>query len=202
MTAQLARYSKLPDRRRLRVAISFTSLEAAQQGIDAYVVHYNTERPHQALGMATPAERFTYEETARAVAPPLTDAVLLALMPPAPPGVPSSVQLSPDDDPNAIRAISSVGYVRFAGAQYHLGRRLGRRIATVVPDKDLVRFYVDGTLVRTTPRAVRGTRMHGDPKEVVIRRNSKSLDVVGSASVKHEVDLLCQAVRWTCTKGI
>ena len=58
---------------------------------------------------------------------------------------------------------------------------------------ELVRFYVDGTLVRTTPRAVRGTRMHGDPKEVVIRRNSTSLDVVGSASVKHEVDLLCQA---------
>ena len=63
----------------------------------------------------------------------------------------------------------------------------------MVPDKDLVRFYVDGNLVRTTPRAVRGTRMHGDPKEVVIYRNRKSLDVVGSASVKHEVDLVCQA---------
>jgi hypothetical protein len=70
---------------------------------------------------------------------------LLALLPSAAPDVPNSVQLSPDDDPNAIRrAISSVGYVRFAGAQYHVGRRLGRRIATVVPDKDLVRFYVDG----------------------------------------------------------
>ena len=63
----------------------------------------------------------------------------------------------------------------------------------MVPDKDLVRFYVDGNLVRTTPRAVRGTRMHGDPKEAVIYRNSTSLDVVGSASVKHEVDLICQA---------
>jgi hypothetical protein len=28
---------------------------------------------------------------------------------------------------------------------------------------------------------------------VVIYRNSASLDVVGSASVKHEVDLTCQA---------
>jgi len=35
--------------------------------------------------------------------------------------------------------------------------------------------------------------MHGDAKEVVIYRNSKSVDVVGSASVKHEVDLICQA---------
>ena len=63
----------------------------------------------------------------------------------------------------------------------------------MVPDNDLVRFYVDGTLVRTTPRAVRGTRTRGDPKEVVIRRNSKSLNVGGSASVRYEVDLLCQA---------
>ncbi len=49
--------------RTLRVELldtaGFTSLEAAQQGINAYVVHYNTERPHQALGGATPAERFT-----------------------------------------------------------------------------------------------------------------------------------------------
>ena len=81
--------------RTLRVELldnaGFTSLEAAQQGINAYVVHYNTERPHQALGGATPAERFTYDETARAVAPPVTDAELLALLPSAPPDVPSSV---------------------------------------------------------------------------------------------------------------
>ena len=60
-------------------------------------------------------------------------------------------------------------------------------------DKDLVRFYVDGTLARTAPRAVRGTCMQGDPKEAVVYRKSTSLDVVGSASVKHEVDLICQA---------
>jgi len=145
--------------RTLRVELldnaGFTSLEAAQLGINAYIVHYNTERPHQALGGATPAERFTYDETARAVAPPVTDAELLTLLPVAQPGVSSSVQLSPDDDPNAIRrAISSVGYVRFAGAQYHLGRRLGRRIATVVPDKDLVR--------RRQPRAHDPTRRSRD----------------------------------------
>jgi transposase InsO family protein len=54
--------------RTLRVKLldnpGFTSLEAAQQEINAYVVHSNTERPHQALGGATLAELFTYE-TAR-----------------------------------------------------------------------------------------------------------------------------------------
>jgi hypothetical protein len=37
---------------------SFPSLEVAQKELDAWVVDYSTQRPHQALEMATPAERF------------------------------------------------------------------------------------------------------------------------------------------------
>jgi transposase InsO family protein len=36
----------------------FPSLEVAQELVDAWVEDYNTRRPHQALGMRTPAERF------------------------------------------------------------------------------------------------------------------------------------------------
>jgi hypothetical protein len=36
----------------------FPSLEVAQELVDAWAEHYNTRRPHQALGMRTPAERF------------------------------------------------------------------------------------------------------------------------------------------------
>src|SRR4051794_1205707 len=36
----------------------FTSLRTAQQALDEWVEHYNTERPHQSLDMATPAEVF------------------------------------------------------------------------------------------------------------------------------------------------
>ncbi len=36
----------------------FESLKAAQAAVDAWRVEYNTVRPHQALDMATPAERF------------------------------------------------------------------------------------------------------------------------------------------------
>jgi hypothetical protein len=36
----------------------FDSLEAAQAAVDAWRIEYNTVRPHQALNMATPAERF------------------------------------------------------------------------------------------------------------------------------------------------
>jgi transposase InsO family protein len=37
---------------------TFPSLEVAQAELDAWVKAYNTERPHQALDMSTPAERF------------------------------------------------------------------------------------------------------------------------------------------------
>lgn len=37
---------------------TFASLEAAQAELDAWVADYNTDRPHQSLEMATPAERF------------------------------------------------------------------------------------------------------------------------------------------------
>src|SRR5438874_7470444 len=37
---------------------TFRSLKAAQSALDSWVLDYNTRRPHQALEMATPAERF------------------------------------------------------------------------------------------------------------------------------------------------
>jgi transposase InsO family protein len=37
----------------------FDDLSSAQDALDRWVASYNTERPHQALGMATPASRFT-----------------------------------------------------------------------------------------------------------------------------------------------
>jgi transposase InsO family protein len=43
----------------------FTDLATAQGQLDSWVRSYNTERPHQALGMATPASRFAAAGTVR-----------------------------------------------------------------------------------------------------------------------------------------
>jgi hypothetical protein len=43
----------------------FEDLPTAQAELDTWVVSYNTERPHSALDMATPASRFTRHEQAR-----------------------------------------------------------------------------------------------------------------------------------------
>jgi transposase InsO family protein len=45
-------------RRELLTGRTFPSLAVAQQVIDGWIVEYNTDRPHQALGGCTPAERF------------------------------------------------------------------------------------------------------------------------------------------------
>ncbi len=37
---------------------TYTTIADLQAALDGWVVHYNTERPHQSLGMRPPAERF------------------------------------------------------------------------------------------------------------------------------------------------
>jgi transposase InsO family protein len=44
---------------------TFPSIEAAQAALDSWVNEYNTTRPHQALEMATPAERFRLRPLAK-----------------------------------------------------------------------------------------------------------------------------------------
>jgi len=51
----------------------FEDLPAAQGELDAWVVSYNTERPHTALDMATPASRFT----PTLIGPPADDSAVL-----------------------------------------------------------------------------------------------------------------------------
>ena len=42
----------------------FKDLSAAQRELDEWVADYNTVRPHQAIGMAPPAERFAQQPSA------------------------------------------------------------------------------------------------------------------------------------------
>ena len=44
---------------------AFTTIVEAQASLDAWVVEYNTIRPHQSLGMVPPAERFALAATSR-----------------------------------------------------------------------------------------------------------------------------------------
>src|SRR5262245_62672153 len=57
-TGKIERFHGSLRRELLDDAVPFTDLAAAQIAVDAWRQHYNTARPHQALSMASPAERF------------------------------------------------------------------------------------------------------------------------------------------------
>ncbi|MEU4235267.1 IS481 family transposase [Nonomuraea sp. NPDC026600] len=62
-TGKIERFHQSVRRELLTEALPFASLEAAQAEIDAFAEHYNTARPHQALDMAFPADRFFAERS-------------------------------------------------------------------------------------------------------------------------------------------
>jgi transposase InsO family protein len=56
-TGKVERFYQTLRRELLDAAVPYTDLAAAQAALDAWVVDYNTTRPHQALGMTCPADR-------------------------------------------------------------------------------------------------------------------------------------------------
>jgi hypothetical protein len=58
-TGKIERFHGSLRRELLDGAVPFADLATAQAAVDAWRQEYNTTRPHQALGMASPAERFT-----------------------------------------------------------------------------------------------------------------------------------------------
>jgi transposase InsO family protein len=64
-TGKIERWHKTLRRELLDHVAPFESLPAAQEAIDGWVQSYNHQRPHQALGMATPASLFRPHGPAR-----------------------------------------------------------------------------------------------------------------------------------------
>jgi len=58
-TGKIERFHGSLRRELLDDAVPFADLDAAQAAVDAWRQEYNTTRPHQALSMASPGERFT-----------------------------------------------------------------------------------------------------------------------------------------------
>jgi transposase InsO family protein len=131
-------------RTEFRTDRTFTSLSAAQAELDEWVADYNTNRPHQALDMATPASRFLQPATA-----PVT-ALRTVLDRPARP--------SPHrgDGTWVARRASAVGVVCVNWQQVCLGAAAaGHNIDVWVTDQ-IMQFYDGDQLLRTQQRQQRG----------------------------------------------
>jgi hypothetical protein len=117
----------------------FTDLKVAQQALDEWVDFYNTARPHQAIGMFTPAERF-------AAGPSVT---------------PLAVRGSLGDDVRTgsdwvSRRVTTNGVVCVSWQQVSLGRHYAGSRCDVHVDGDLLRFFVGDDLVKTAARTSNG----------------------------------------------
>ena len=119
-TGKIERFHGSLRRELLDDAVPFADLAAAQAAVGAWVREYNTTRPHQAIGMAVPADRFS---TARAEAErellPLRLPAVLALVPAAPADPPQAEPQTagtavPDSPPGPYRR--RPGGVRPGGA--------------------------------------------------------------------------------------
>jgi hypothetical protein len=119
----------------------FESLEEAQAALDVWVEHYNTQRPHQGIGMVPPIRRFEL-----AVAEPLE--VVSGLKP----FETGEVEVV-DDRRVVTRRVDVGGRISLATHRYHVGRWLeGETVEVAARGDGLIEISHRG--VRSLPMSV------------------------------------------------
>ncbi len=120
----------------------FASLAAAQAELDEWIEDYNTNRPHQAIAMDTPAQRFV----------PTTTASITKLRPPA------SQRPNPAraDGVWVARRASAVGVVCVNWQQVCLGIAAAGQNIDVWVTNDVMQFFDGDQLLRTEQRTTTG----------------------------------------------
>jgi transposase InsO family protein len=113
---------------------SFASVEQAQAELDRWVADYNTERPHQALEMATPAERF-------ALLPITVDA--------------GSVPVDAADDHRGqwvLRRVGSNGFVSVDNQLFSVTNAFKGELVDVFVDDTVIQVWSKNHLIKTVAR--------------------------------------------------
>lgn len=160
-TGKVERFHKTLRTELLATLPPFPSLEVAQKVIDDWVADYNGRRPHQGIGMATPAARFHAD-------PSTGDALGLRL-----PSQLSSPVPAPWGPLELELVVPACGNLGLAGRQLWLGRRHGGRKVSLWIDQQVIHLSADGQLLKTVasrfttaelPRLVHlGARPAGPP---------------------------------------
>jgi transposase InsO family protein len=117
---------------------SFQSLTAAQEALDGWVDDYNNERPHQALEMAVPAERFR-------LLPQTKD--------------PSSVPVHNEEDKNGqwvLRRVGSNGVVSVDNQMFSVGNAYKAQLVDAFVDDTTIQVWHQNHLIKTVARVRKG----------------------------------------------
>jgi hypothetical protein len=136
---------------------TFVTLADAQVALDAWVEQYNHQRPHQAVGMRPPVERFQLAATD-------PTQVLHVVEPPA---APVSKGPSRPWPPGISRWVDPQGAIRLAGFRYRVGATFaGEQVEAVCAD-GLVQILHRGVLI------VSHVQRHPAGKAVSMRESSR-----------------------------
>jgi Integrase core domain len=146
-TGKIERFHKRCALKLLDDADPFPDLTAAQAAIDAWVAEYNTSRPHQSLGGATPAQRFTADRTSAPDGPDGDGPVLLPLRTPAELAEPSPTRGAVQFDV----VVPASGKLWIAGRQLWLGTGWAEHTVTVWADLTCIHLSVDRVGLKTLP---------------------------------------------------
>jgi hypothetical protein len=160
-TGKIERFHGSLRRELLDHAVPFADLAAAQAAVDAWVRQYNTTRPHQAIGMDCPADRFS---TAAAKAGeqllPLRLPSAIALAPvPAPPAEQPAADLDPAlaTTPSPYRGgpvefervVPPSGNMKVRGQQFWLGTARTGLVVTFWASVDVIHLTIGGARVKS-----------------------------------------------------
>ena len=126
-------------RRELLNSTVFDSKAHAQQAIAARVDEYNTDRPHQSLGRATPAQRFTTTRVATA-----DDGGL-------PPRL-TSLAADRGGEDWVTRRVASNGVISVAWQQISVGKHRDSEVVDVHGSDRLLEIWSGNELIRSVAR--------------------------------------------------
>ena len=119
----------------------FPSLEAAQAALDAFVVEYNTLRPHRAIAMAVPAERFATRTA--------TTAPELALDR-------SAFDTDRSGDDWVSRVVSANGTISVSNQVFSVGKHRAGSVVDVRVTEGLLEAWCGAELLKTVLRSSKG----------------------------------------------
>jgi transposase InsO family protein len=118
----------------------FASLAEAQQAIDAFVAEYNNDRPNQAIGNCTPAERFAAQDH-----------------PPGPLPVDlSAIASRRSGDDWVTRTVAANGIISVAWQVLSVGKHYGGTVVDVHVTDQLLDIWSGNTLIKTVLRESKG----------------------------------------------
>ena len=143
----------------------FADLDEAQAAIDAWVWHYNHERPHQGIGMVTPFERFRLADP-EAFEEPVHDEV----------------------GPVTTRVVGRNGKISFAGELYVVGVWLAGEAVEISVTDGLVSISHREVLVATHAQRHRPDRQATALARPVRRRRPRPRQATVGQAVIRKVD--------------